>query len=111
MLISIEDFVNLRANQGINWPTREDIYQMRYHNHCGFADSKAIRLLGEKKLLIDPILFDEWLEKASFVVAHQDKVKKIYNKKKKLDKQKGSLNVSENRTKDRQFGQDTSDHH
>lgn len=65
MLVSLTDFLKMRSDRGEKWPSRECIYQWKFFNFCGFVDSGAVRTFGTRKLLVDPIAFEEWLKKAS----------------------------------------------
>ena len=62
MKIPIEDFVRKRAEQGVFWPKKRDIYQLKFKNLKNFRS--CLGFLG-KKCLIDPPAFEVWLEAAS----------------------------------------------
>lgn len=61
MKIALRDFIAKRAEEGVFWPNRRDIYQMIFCNTHGF--NRCIGRLG-RKLLIDPELFEKWLNEA-----------------------------------------------
>jgi hypothetical protein len=63
MLLDLNDFLNIREKEGIKWPSKEIIYQLKFSDHLNFS-KECIRKLG-KKVLIDPKKFEKWLEKNS----------------------------------------------
>lgn len=63
MLMSIEDLIIDRSKRGLNWPKKHTIYHWKHVNYYGFA-TRVIKKLG-KKLLIDPVILDNWLNEVS----------------------------------------------
>lgn len=58
--MTVLDLLQKRSERGENWPSRGMLYQWRFSNFFGFSE-KCVRYLG-RKMLIDEVAFNDWLE-------------------------------------------------